>query len=328
MLAGAPVVPGASSLTPLYGPDNLVATANGYIGDADVATVSRTTSGANEIALFVQRHYATSFARPVYLAAGSTPITALALGMDFRADTIVAWSSGGEIWSRWVTNHGHMGSIQRLGPSGADPQISAVLSDDDRAFVAWTDEPPLGVSGTTRVYLDHSAIGVVFKPTSPLEHFTEPADERLGPGAVALERLSGEGLAFVWPTMVEDRYAVEAAGLTSHQLLAPSVLSLTGSDVRLGAVATGPTDDVVAILEVAPRLAAGGFDLTQQALYAARSGTNHQGFGFDALEPVAAAGPNTDPSLAIDPASGRALAAWQAVVQGMPQVAWSLRWQP
>jgi hypothetical protein len=328
MLAGGSVLPGVHALSPLYGPDDLVATANGYIGDADIATVSQTTSGTNEIALFVQRHYETSFGHPEYFAAGSQPITALALGMDFRADTIIVWAEGGELWSRWVTNKDVAAAPQKLGPCGSDPEISAVLSDDDRAFVAWSDTPAAGISGVTRVYLDHSAIGVVFKTPSVLAHFTQPANERLAPGSVVLERLAGEGLALVWPTMVDGRYAVEAANLTSHRLLTPSLLRVSGDDVRLGAVASGPANDIIALVEVAPRLSAGGFDTSHQAIYAVRSGENHMGIGFSALEPVAAAGPNTAPALAVDPANGRAIAAWQTLVDGVAQIAWSLRWQP
>ena len=126
---------------PLGGPDTLVATADGWIGDADVVSTATAIGGAQLIELRAQRHYARSFGRPVILEEGFAPITALAVGMDFRADSIVLWAQGGEVHAQWVTNDGRVYPPQVLGPAGYAPQLAAVLSDNSHAFAMWTDQP-------------------------------------------------------------------------------------------------------------------------------------------------------------------------------------------
>ncbi len=46
--------------------------------------------------------------------------------------------------------------LRTLGPAGYAPQLAAVLSDNNHAFVMWTDEPPPGTSATATIYLEHS----------------------------------------------------------------------------------------------------------------------------------------------------------------------------
>ena len=324
LLAEAPASAGFNTLSRLGGPASLVAAADGYIGDADVASVIKTATGAHAIELRAQRHWQYAFGPPLVLPAGPGPITALALGMDFRADSLVVWAQGGHVWARRVTNDGAVYPSQMLGRSGADPQITAALSDDNHAFVAWTDEPPATVSAPSTVFLAHSGANVVFHGATVLSTFVEPAGVRLTPGAVALERLSGEGLALVWPTIVSGFYAVDAASLTDRGPLPPSVLSLPSQDVRTAAVAAGPKNEIVILLEVAPRTAT-GFDSTQQQIFGVRSGEAASGgIGFGPPTELAPSGPNSDPSVAVDPVSDLAVAAWQTSLAGVPALQWSL----
>jgi hypothetical protein len=246
--------------------------------------------------------------------------------MDFRADRLVIWAQDGSVWAQYVDNAGYRKAVQRLGPSGYDPQISAVLSDDDRAFVIWTDEPPSGTGGVSTVLLAHSATGPRFDGTQTLASFTEPPDVRLSPGSVAAERLSNEGVVLLWPTMAAGNYEVEAAGATESGLMPTSVLSEPGQDVRLGAVATGPESEVVVVVEVAPRTAT-GFDQAHQELLATRSGLVHGtgGVGFGTLDVIAPAGQNIDPAVAVDPSDDTAVVAWQtSSAAGVPQVDYSI----
>jgi hypothetical protein len=311
------------SLKPVAGPADLVATATGVIGDSDIASVIVTARGQHFILLRAQRHYAHAFAAPYVLPTGAGPITALALGMDFRADTIVVWAQDGEIWARWVSNVGALGPRQLLGPSGFAPQISAVLSDDNRSFVIWSDEPAPGVAGLTRIYLDHSAPGPIFHGASVLSAYSEPSDVRLRPGALALVRLSGEGVVAVWPTLLGGFYVVDAGSVDTPQLRNPSVLSEPSQDVRLGAIAAGPRNDVAVLVEVAPRLS-NGWDATQQQILATRSNqTPGPGLGFAPLSELTSPGTNSAPSIAIDPDSDVAVAAWQSALFGVPSVQWS-----
>jgi len=143
-------------LRPLGGPDTPLATMDGFIGDADVATIAGSADGGYEIVVRAQRHYAKALHGRRILPVGSARPSALALGMDFRADRLVVWAQRGQIWAQDITNDGRIRARQLLGPSGYAPQIAAVLSDDNRAFVIWTDEPPPGAGGATQILLAHS----------------------------------------------------------------------------------------------------------------------------------------------------------------------------
>ena len=157
---------GFTRLRTLVGSDSPVASQTGFIGDVDVATVS-----GNEILVRAQRHYMRRFGRAVAIRAGREPPTALAIGMDFRADRLIVWDERGEIYARYVTNDNHVKRLQHLGPAGYAPQISTVLSDDGRAFVIWTDEPAPGSAGTARILAAHSAVGPRFHRTRALASF-------------------------------------------------------------------------------------------------------------------------------------------------------------
>lgn len=311
------------------GATSSVATAAGYIGDADVVSVTK-LGGHQVIALRAQRHYARSFAAPVTMLEGPAPISSLTVALDFRADSIVVWVQGGEVRAQWVSNGGSPSPPQTLGPAGYATQIAAVLSDDNRAFVLWTDQPPPGSSAATTIYLDHSAVNVAFSALPrAIATLVQPPAQRLGPGAVGLVRVTpSEGVLAAWPIIADGDYAIQAAGLTSSKVLPPATISQIGADLRLAALATGPRNDVIAVLERAPR-AATGFDPAAQAILAAR--TVPGGPGGVAFEPpalLAPEGPNSAPAVAFDPDSDRALVAWQTVVGGQDQIAYALRGGP
>jgi hypothetical protein len=324
------------TLRPLGGPARLVATADGYIGDTDVVSAARTSSGRQVIELRQQRHYATSFANPVALDEGVEPITALAVSMDFRADSLVLWAQAGEVHAQWITNAGRVFPAQVLGPGGYAPQMAGVLSDNNHAFAMWTDEPPPGVSGETRIYLEYSGSSVrypsdvAFSSTpSTLTTFTEPPAQRLTPGSIALVRMTpSEGVLAAWTLVQHGSYVVDAASLVSTHALPAATLSQPGTDLRLAALATGPHDDAVAVLERAPRDAS-GFDTAQQAILAARTVPGGPGgIAFEKPTQLAAAGSNSAPSVAIDPDSDRAVVAWQTMVGGLPTIAYAVRSRP
>jgi hypothetical protein len=318
------------ALAPLGGPAQLVATADGYIGDADVAATITTPGGEQVIELREQRHFATSFAPPVALDEGFAPITALAVAMDFRADSIVLWAQAGKVHAQWISNLGRAQPAQVLGPGGYAPQLAAVLSDNNHAFVMWTNEPAPGVAGRTRIYLEHSGNNVVFPSRAhTLAAFTEPPAQRLTPHSIALVRVTpSEGVLAAWTLVHDGSYVVQAGGLTSTHVLPTATLEQPGADLRLAALAAGPENDVVAVLERAPRSAA-GFDATQQAILAARTVPGGPGgIAFETPVELAAAGPNIQPSVAIDPASDRAVAVWQTIVGVFPAVAYAVRGGP
>jgi hypothetical protein len=217
-----------------------------------------------------------------------------------------------------------------LGPAGYAPQLAAVLSDNDHAFVMWTDEPAPGAAGEARIFLEHSANNVTF-PSGPrtLIAFGEPPEQRLTPGAIALARVApSEGVLAAWTLVQGGDFVVQAAGLTSASVLPAATISQPGADLRLAGLATGPRNDFVAVLESAPR-SAGGFDGTQQAILAARSTPGGPGgVAFETLTQLAPPGPNSAPSVAIDPKTDRAVVVWQTVVGALPAVAYAVRSGP
>jgi hypothetical protein len=313
----------------LGGPAGEVAAADGYIGDADVVSTT-TLDGDQAIELRAQRHYADAFAPPVILREGTAPISSLTVALDFRADSIVVWASGGQVRAQWVSNAGLASAPQVLGPAGYAPRIAAVLSDNNRAFVMWVDQPAPGSSAPTTVYLIRSGNNVIFSHAPrAVASFVQPAAQRLAPGSVALVRMTpSEGVLAVWPFLQGGDYAVSAAGLTSTQVLPPATIVQPGADVRLAAIATGPHDDAVVVLERAPR-ASSGFDETQQAILAARSVPGGPGgVAFGPPAQLAVPGPNRAPSVAIDPDSDRAVVVWQTLVGGQSEIAYAVTATP
>ncbi|HEX4035117.1 MAG TPA: hypothetical protein VHX66_11790 [Solirubrobacteraceae bacterium] len=290
-----------------------IAAANGWIGDADVAYVTH-RAGAEAIELLEQRHYSHSFGHPLTLAEGSAPITSLFVALDFRADSIVLWTAEGSLHGQFVSNSGVAGPAQVIGPAGAITQLSAVLSDNGRAFVTWSAEPARGVAGQTTVYLVHSAANVTFggRPRV-VASFAEPPGLRLGPHSLALVRMTpSEGVLAAWTLLSNGAYVVQAAGLTSSHILPPYTVSEPGTDLRLAAIAPGPRNDAAIVLARAPRGVA-GWNLAQQSLLAARSVPGGPGgVAFESPVQIASAGSNSEPSIAFDPHSDAAVVAWQA----------------
>ena len=329
VLGEAPAGYPLTNLRQLGGPADEVATAVGWIGDADVVSTA-SLHGGEAIELRAQRHYARSFAAPVIMREGSAQISSLTVAMDFRADSIVLWVAGGELHAQWVSNDGRPNGPQVLGPAGYDTQVGAVLSDNNHAFVIWTDQPAPGHGGTTAIFLDHSGPNVVFSGRPRvLTTFTQPAAQRLGPGAVALVRETpSEGVLAAWTLVQGSNYVVQAAGLTSHTVLPAATIAQQGADLRLAALATGPRDDVVAVLERAPRTSS-GFDSAQQAILAARTVPGGPGgVAFETPAQLAAPGPNGEVSVAVDPDSDQAVVAWQTQSGGSARVDYAVRSGP
>jgi hypothetical protein len=132
--------------------------------------------------LRAQRHYSGGFSAPVTMLEGSAPISSLTVALDFRADSIILWVQAGKVHAQWVSNAGRPGDPQVLGPAGYHTSLAAVLSDDNRAFVLWVDQPPPGSPAPSTVYLDHSAGSVAESSTKA------PALEQ--PGGLPSQRIA------------------------------------------------------------------------------------------------------------------------------------------
>jgi hypothetical protein len=292
---------------PTGGPVEPIAQTSAYLGDVGIASLQgrgRTRS----IVLRVQRHFATALGPAVTVAPWPRAVSALAVGLDYRTDAIVAWTSGGGLFARWVHADGRLGPLQRLAGVAPAAEISLTISDDNRAIVAWVDQP-VGPDGATTasVYADISAPAVRFARGRVIERFRDLPGVRLGGGAVLLTRRSRESVTMAWTGMQAGHYVVRAAPVSLAGVGPPATLSAADQDSLLADVAPGPHDEVLAVWSSALRTAA-GLDRASMQIMAARGPA---GGRFGPAEAVAPSGALGQPAVAIDPATDQAVAAWR-----------------
>lgn len=277
------------------------------------------------VQLRVQRHHADRFAAPAPVAAagaGSSSVQALTVALDYRSDALAVWSEQGSLYARELPAAGTPHPVQRLGRVGLGPpagaRIAAVLSDDDRAIVAWTNRH----AGQTSVYVSHSQPGVRFTEPQLLEEFPDPPGLPDYVDSPQLVRLSSESVALAWTGAVAGHWAIRAAAIDQRGILPPSTISPAGRDALLAGIAPGPNDEALA-LWTEPQLTAAGLDLGSQAIFAARGFDAYpEQVKFAAPELIAPPGPNSEATVAFDPSSDRAIAAWRT---GTGQLAYAIR---
>jgi len=325
-----------AALEPPDGSTAPMALATGYLGDAALASPpargapdqpgGRAGTGPNGLNVHVERFFAHEFVRNVTgRAAGTAPIQALTLAMDFRSEVLAVWVQGTTIYARLVPNKGRARAIQRLASVGAHTQISAVLSDDERAIVAWSEQR----GDETEVYVDRSAPGVRFASASStgassigactgcgipqlLERFRDP-DGMLPPAASpSLVRLSSESVMLAWAGAGAGRWVVRAAPVDLNGVGVLSTIAAPGTDALLAHFTAGPVGDAMLLWTEPLPTAAGSPDMARQAIFAARGFDNPQASSrFGAPEQLAPPASVSNPTVAIDPASDRAVAVWR-----------------
>lgn len=275
------------------------------------------------IQLRVQRHHAGRFAAPTQVSTGGdTSIDALTVALDYRSDRLIAWSQRGSVYARELPAAGAPHPVQRLGRAGLGPpsgaRIAAVASDDDRGIVAWSYRH----AGQTSIYVARSQTGVRFTGAQLLERFPDPSDL---PGYVdspRIVRLSTESVMMAWTGAEAGHWVIRTAAIDLNGVRPPDTISAPSRDALLANLAPGPDDEVLA-LWTEPLQTAGGLDLGSQAIFAARGFDAYPGqTAFAPGEQVAPAGPNSEATIALDPASDRAVAAWRT---GAGQLAYAIR---
>ncbi len=300
--------------------------ATAYLGDAALASLAD-PHGLADVQLRVQRYYARAFAPATLVSiarvggeaspagdtgvngdAGADGIATLTVALDYRSDRLVVFSRGGSLFARELPGKGAPHAVQRLGPGPpAGAHVAAVLSDDDRAIVAWT----VRHGGQTSVYVSQSEPGVRFTRPQSLEEFADAPGLPGYLGSPRLVRLSSESVMLAWTGAVAGHPAIRAAAVDQHGLLPPSTISPLGRDAVLDDLAPGPDDEALALWSE-PQASAAGPDLGAQAIYAARGFDGYpERVKFAAPELLAPAGPNSDASVAFDLDSDRAVAAWR-----------------
>jgi hypothetical protein len=175
----------------------------------------------------VERFFAHGFGRGVPASAGGGGfVHALTLALDYRSDALAVWAQGGEIYAHDLPASGDVHTIERLAPVGPYPRISALLSDDNRAIVAWADER----GGETSVYIDRSATGVRFGAPMLLERFRDPDGLSSPAGSPRLVRLSSESVMMAWAGSADGHWVVHTAAVDLDGVGAVSIFAARGID--------------------------------------------------------------------------------------------------
>ena len=279
------------------------AATSGYLGDLAVA------GGApgGKLQLQVERFYANGFVRHSLVKAGAG-VRLLTPALDYRSDGMLVWEQDGSILAQYLPASGAPGAPQRLAAAGPGLGIAALLSDDRRAIVVWSEQR----GARTDVYLDRSAKGVVFGSPRLLESFSNPHGIAPPAASPRLIRLSTESVMVAWSSIVGGHWVIRSAAVDQDRVGPPTTTSSPTGDALLADLQPGPRADVT-LLWTEPDPSAGEPGATpEQAIYAA---TGFRGAGsriaFEAPEQLAPSARNSEAAVAVDPDSDRAVAVWR-----------------
>jgi hypothetical protein len=311
-VAGGPFTalePEGTSAAPL-------ALARAYLGDVALASAPTharpgggRVSASGGFAVHVERFYAHRFGREVSVpSAGSAPVRELTLAMDYRSEVLAVWVQGGAIYARLLPNEGAARPLQRLARVGESAHVAALLSDDGRAIVAWSERH----GEQTSVYIDRSGAGVRFRAAQLLESFSDPDGLDAPAASPSLVRLSSESVMLAWAGAEASHWVVRTAPVYMGGVGVVGTIAAPGADVLLDCLAAGPAADAL-LLWTQPAPSAGAPpDLERQSIFAATGfDAGDQRTVFGAPQLVAAPAAVDDLSGAFDPASDRPVAVWQ-----------------
>ena len=281
-----------------------LAITSGYLGD--VAVASAATHG--HVQLGVERHVRARVGRSEVLSAASArAVKDLTLAMDFRSDVLAVWTQTGSIFLRDLPAAGAIPQIQRLATAALHVRIAALLSDDNRAIVAWSEESrgkPLCTSIARTPKCG-------FAPPHCCERFRNPYGLTSPAASPRLIRLSSESVMMAWAGAAEGHWVVRTAAIDLQGVGMPTTIAAPAGDALLSDLVAGPDGDAL-LLWTQPQQSAGALDSQDQSIFAAR--------GFDAYpqrtvfghpEEVAPPGPYGAATVALDPGGDGAVALWQ-----------------
>ena len=170
-----------------------------YLGDVALASPGPGqpgTAAGSAIQLRVHRYYASSFLAPVR---GRWPrarsVEGLTLAMDYRSDALVVWQQAG---SDLRPRPARLGPLwppgQHVASAAPGARIAVLLSDDNRAILAWSETR----AGVTSVYAELSVPNVHFGAPRLLERFADPGGLAPPSGSLRLVRLLSESVMLAW----------------------------------------------------------------------------------------------------------------------------------
>lgn len=276
------------------------------------------------VVLRMQGAGAAALGAPVALSALRGTVTAIAVGLDWRGDSLVAWQQDGRIYARERRTSGTLGPLQTVGVSASGPRLGALISDDGRGIVAWTDEtaPTRGEPRVARTRLSISAANVRFTRPSLVEAWPEPPGLALGPGTMRLIRLANGRVVLGWTSSREGELVVRVAPVTLAGLHAAVTVSQAGTDAQLADLAPGRRGEVLALFTATgPGVALDGTGEIEAAV-GVDVGTGQA--QFSPAEPVAAGAADGDPVASFEPTGDRPAIAWRVAGAG-GQVRYAVR---
>jgi hypothetical protein len=318
--AGGPFTP-LSTLAGATSPGTLF---TAYLGDLGSASPIAGGLDHDGLELRIERYFARSLSPTITVAGKGGPIESQTVSLDFRTDAILVWRQAGALWARDLPASGRRQPTQRLAAAAPTPRVSALISDNNRAMVAWADER----AGHTAIYFEYSGPGVRFGKPQLLERFANPAGAPYPTTSPLLTRLSSESVMLAWTGAQAGHWVVRTAAVDLHGLRKTSTISPPDRDSLLSALQPGPQGEAIALWGEPQRALDGRLDLSRQALLAARGIDARPGITiFGAPEPIVSplpAGvptlrinPLEDATLAIDPSSDRAIALWRGAGGGI-----------
>ena len=288
-----------------------LALANYLTGEVALATAGP-AGRSTQVVLRTQPPRAAALGPPAVLSARRGAVTAIAVGLDWRGDALVAWQQDGLIYARERSTTGGLGPLQAVGVSAGDPRLDAVISDDGRAIVAWTDEtsPTAGEPRTARTRLAISGPRVRFAGASIVTAWSEPAGLRLGPGAMRLLRLGNGRVVLGWTDRQAGSLVARVAPVTLAGLHPAVTVSPAGADAQLTDLAPGGRGEVLGVFAATRPGAASGAVGEIEAAVGVDDGAGQA--VFSAAQPVASGSAAGDPTAAYDPVGDHPVIAWLA----------------
>jgi hypothetical protein len=286
-----------------------VAVTSSYRGDVGIASVS----AGGKIELRLEPHGTPAVGPPIVLTSREAKVTALAVNLDYRGDAIVAWAEKGAIYVRVRAATGVLLSTQRVASSPPAPRLQALISDDNRAIVAWeNDRSALGdPATTTSTYLDISVPGIHFTGPHLLERFVDPPGLVPPPSGLQLVRLAYEGVVVAWTGLQDQHFVIRSSPVSISSVRPTTTVSDPDADAMLDDLATGPRDEVIALWTAAPR-SGGRPSPSAQRILSSRGVSEPSGVTrFDVPQLIAGPGPVATPRVAIDPVTDVAVAVWR-----------------
>jgi hypothetical protein len=294
-----------------------LALATAYLGDLALVSPAggegAQSGGSSPLELRVHRRFQPAFLPPVVVSsAASGSIEGLTLALDYRSDAFVAWEQDGFIDARYMDTRDPSGAaVQRVAAVAPHAHIAALLSDDNRAILAWAETR----GGVTSVYAEVSAVGVHFGAPRLVERFVDPEHAPPPSGSPSLVRLASESVVLAWSGAEAGHWVVRGAPMDIHGVRSVTTISNPRRESLLLDLTAGPANEVLALWSEPSEQPAGSAAAGGQALYAARGVDVHPGStAFTAPELITmpgAAGTDGEAAVGVDPDSGRAVAAWR-----------------